>query len=325
MGRLTTYDRERIEHFRRLGLGVREIARRISRDHSVVSRELRRNRSPHFAYEANKAQYFSARRARKTNKRKLLKSTYSRDYVVRKLRLGWSPEQIAGRIKAERPAELAGMEISYEAIYQFIYEEEPWLYHQLRRKKPVRRYQKTRQPQRLKIPERISIHERPEAVNNRLQVGHFESDTVVGRGHKGYLSVQYERAIQLLRLSRLSSLRSEETVEALGQTVESLPHGFVRSITFDNGNENVRHTKIKETYNIATYFCDVAAPYQKGGVENINGLLRQYLPKWRDLSTVTDQEVYKIQEQINNRPRKKLSYQTPNEVLKRYVSGALNS
>jgi IS30 family transposase len=99
----------------------------------------------------------------------------------------------------------------------------------------------------------------------------------------------------------------------------------VRSITFDNGNENVKHTKIKEMYNIATYFCDVAAPYQKGGVENINGLLRQYWPKWRDLGSLTDEEVRKIQEQINNRPRKKLGYQTPNEMLQRYLSGALNS
>jgi IS30 family transposase len=284
----------------------------------VVSRELRRNRSPHFVYEANKAGYFSSRRAGRTNKRKLLKSTSLREYVVSKLRLGWSPEQISGRIKTEKPEELAGLVISYEAIYQFIYQEEPWLYHQLRRKKPVRRYQKNRQPQRLQIPERVSIHARPEWINNRSQIGHLESDTVVGRGHKGYLSVQYERATQLVRLSRLRGLQAKETMEALEQTIESLPAGFVQSITFDNGNENVRHTEIKRAYNILTFFCDIAAPYQKGGVENANGLLRQYFPKWRDLSTVTDQEAYIVQERINNRPRKKLNYQTPNEMLQRY-------
>ena|SRR3989344_3716094 len=325
MGRLTAYDRERIEHWVRLGLGVREIARRVGRDHSVVSRELDRNRSPHFAYEASKAEYFSTRRAKKTNKRKLFKSAALRDYVVGKLHLGWSPEQIAGRIKAEKPAELVGLEVSYEAIYQFIYEEEPWLYHRLRRKKPVRRYQRARQPQQLKIPERISIHARPELINNRSQIGHFESDTVVGRGHKGYLSVQYERAIQLVRISSLRGLKAEQTTEALRQTVESLPPGFVRSITFDNGTENTKHTKIKQEYNIPTYFCDPAAPYQKGGVENVNGLIRQYFPKWRDLSSLTDQEIQKIQERINNRPRKKLNYQTPNEMLQQYQSGALNS
>lgn len=325
MGRLTTYDRERIEHWVRLGLGVREIARRVGRDHSVVSRELHRNRSPHFAYEANKAEYFSARRARKTNKRKLLKSAYLREYVVSKLRQGWSPEQIAGRLEKSPPEELANLRVSYEAIYQYIYQEEPWLYHQLRRRKPVRRYRLARQPNRVTIPERISIHTRPEAINNRSEIGHLESDTVVGRGHKGYLSVQYERATQLLRLGVLSGLQAEKTAEALEQTIESLPTGFVRSITFDNGNENARHTTIRREYSIPTYFCDVAAPYQKGGVENVNGLLRQYFPKWRDLSTVTDQEAHKIQERINNRPRKKLDYQTPNEVLQRYQSGALNS
>lgn len=325
MGRLTAYDREQIEHWVRLGLGVREIARRVGRDHSVVSRELCRNRSLHFSYEAKQADYFANRRAKKTNRRKLLKSTYLREYVVSKLRSGWSPEQIAGRIKTERPDELVGLNVSYEAIYQFIYEEEPWLYHQLRRRKPVRQHQLARQPQRLKIPERVSIHTRPEPINNRSQIGHLESDTVVGRGRKGYLSVQYERATQLLRLSCLSGLQAEKTVEALRYTIESLPTGFVRSITFDNGTENTKHTAIKDGYHIPTYFCDPASPHQKGGVENINGLLRQYLPKWRDLSTLTDQEAHKIQERINNRPRKKLNYQTPNEMLKRYQSGALNS
>lgn len=318
MGRLTAYDRERIEHFVRLGLGVREIARRVGRDHSVVSRELRRNRSSHFAYEANKANYFSARRARKTNKRKLLKSTYLREYVVEKLHLKWSPEQIAGRLKERPPEELKGFRISYEAIYQFIYEEEPWLYHQLRRKKPIRRYRRSRKSRNINIPERISVHKRPEAINQRLETGHWESDSIVGRGHKGYLSVQYERVTQLLRLSYLAGLQAEKTAEALRQTIESLPMGLVRSITFDNGTENTKHLEIKKDYDIQTYFCDPAAPYQKGGVENINGLIRQYLPKWRDLSSLTDREVHKIQESINNRPRKGLNYQTPNELLESY-------
>ena len=318
MGRLTTYDREQIEHWLRLGLGVREIAKKVGRDHSVVSRELRRNRSPHFVYEANKAEYFSARRAHKTNKKKLLKSDRLREYVVASLEAGWSPEQIAGRIKASPPDELIGLEVSYESIYQFIYEEEPWLYHKLRRRKPVRRYQRSRQSKRANIPERISIHERPELINNRSEIGHLESDTVVGRGHKGCLSVQYERVTQLLRLTPLSGFQATETNEALRQTIESFPANFVKSITFDNGTENTKHTQIKDEYGIKTYFCDPASPQQKPGVENINGLVRQYLPKWRDLSNLTGDEVHKIQEKINNRPRKKLGYQTPNEVLKSY-------
>ncbi len=326
MGRLTKYDREQIELYFRLGLSGREIAKNIGRHHSVVERELKRNRSPFFAYEASKADYFSARRAKKTNKRKLEKSVKLYEYVLERLNDDWSPEQIAGRLRKHSPPKLKGLSVSYEAIYQFIYEVEPWLYHQLRYKHSARRKHYSRKTRKIVIPGKVSIHERPEAINAKTEIGHFESDTMSCRGKKQALSVQYERAIQLLRIHKVQGFSAPETKEALRETILSLPDNFAKSITFDNGGEGAKHLELKNEYRLATYFCDTYAAWQKGGVENANGLLRQYLPRKLNLEDVNDRDLYLIQERINNRPRKKLNYQTPNEKLTEYLqSGALNS
>lgn len=326
MGNLTKYDREQIEHWLRLGLSGRAIAKKIGRHHSVVERELERNRSPHFEYVASKADYFSARRAKKTNKRKLEKSEKLYEYVLKKLEKDWSPEQIAGRLKNHPPPSLKGQTISYEAIYQFIYEVEPWLYHKLRYKRYDRQKHFSRKTRKVSIPEKVSIHERPEAINKRYDIGHFESDTMSCKGKKEALSVQYERLIQLVRIHKVQGFNAPETKEALKQTIWSLPDNFVKSLTFDNGGEGAKHNELKREYNLQTYFCDAYAPWQKGGVENINSRLRQYLPRKINLENVNDDQIYEIQERLNNRPRKGLNYKTPNEKLTEFMkSGALNS
>lgn len=221
---------------------------------------------------------------------------------------------------------LCGLTISHEAIYQFVYEVEPWLYHKLRYKRPNRQKHFSRKARKFTIPDKTSIHERPEEINKREEVGHFESDTFSCRGKKQALSVQYERAIQLVCLHKVYSFTAEETKEALAQTIESLPHDFTKSFTFDNGGEGAKHNEIKQEYHLQTYFCDSYKAWQKGGVENMNGLLRQYLPRKIDLQTIGDDQLQEIQERFNNRPRKGLNYQTPNERLIEYQqSGALNS
>ena len=116
------------------------------------------------------------------------------------------------------------------------------------------------------------------------------------------------------------------TLEALKQTIESLPDNLAQSITFDNGTEGAKHQELKRDYDVKTYFCDTYAAWQKGGVENMNGLLRQYLPRKTNLVTISKDQIYEIQEMLNSRPRKGLNYQTPNEKLIEYIqSGALNS
>ena len=326
MGKLTKYDREQIEHHLRTGLSIRAIARMMSRDHSVIVRELKRNCSPHFAYDSSKADYFSQRRARKTNKRKLLKNEKLYDFVLEKLEKDWSPEEIAGRLKKHPPPKLKGLTISHEAIYQFVYDVEPWLYHRLRYKRYDRQKHFSRKTRRVSIPDRTSIHERPEAINEKLEIGHFESDSMICKGKKEIISVQYERLIQLVRIHKIQGFNAPETKEALKQTIWSLPDNFVKSITFDNGTEGAKHHEIKKEFNIKTYFCDAYAPWQKGGVENMNSRLRQYLTRKINLENVTDDQIYEIQERLNNRPRKGLDYKTPNEKLTEFIqSGALNS
>ena len=145
--------------------------------------------------------------------------------------------------------------------------------------------------------------------------GHWESDTVVCRKQKTALSVQYERKTQLLRLHKVRDRSAEATEDALRDTIASLPQQAFRSITFDNGGEGSCHVRIRDDYGIQTFFCDAYASWQKGGVENINGLLRQYIPKDADLSRMTDEDISTIQEMLNNRPRKSLNYLTPDQAI----------
>jgi len=316
--KLTYYDRQQIAHWRRAGLNAKQIAERIGRDRSVVWRELKRNSGCYLPYDANKAHYFAKRRAKKTNRAKLEKDLRLYKYVVEKLGEDWSPEQIAGRLKKCPPKGLAGKKLTHETIYQFIYDKEPWLYHKLRRAHPDRHLRCQRKKRKVIIPDRVPICFRPEKVNNRLELGHFESDSMVGKGHKYGLSVQYERAIQLSALNKIDNFTANETNDALKITVESLPDEFVKSVTFDNGLENAKHTEIKSDYRLLTFFCDPYKAWQKGGVENVIGLVRQYFPKGTDLTDVTSQRVYEIQEKLNNRPRKSLDFKTPNELLLEY-------
>jgi IS30 family transposase len=164
----------------------------------------------------------------------------------------------------------------------------------------------------------VSIGLRPESVNDRSELGHFESDSMVGKRYRQGLSVQYERSIHLARLNKIDNFTADETKEALKITVESLPDNFVKSITFDNGSENTKHTEVKVDYNLQTYFCDPYKAWQKGGVENVIGLVRQYFPKGTSLTDITDYQIFQVQELLNNRPRKSLDFKTPNELLIKY-------
>jgi len=315
--RLNYYDRQQIDYYSRLGWNAKRIAERIGKDRTVVWRELKRNRSPHFKYDADEAQYYSERRSKITNKAKLEKDEKLKEFVFKKLNLGWSPEQISGRLKNYPPEELEGKYICPESIYQHIYSSEPHLYHKLRRAHPNRWKKFGRKKQRREIiPEKVSIHDRPKEIDKRKELGHLESDSMVGKGRSRGISVQYERVSRYTSIQPIENFSSQETKDALTATIACLPDDFVKSITFDNGSENTKHTEIRDEYNINTFFCDPYSAWQKGGVENVIGLIRQYLPKKTDLSKVPIKNLYIIEYLLNNRPRKSLNYKTPNEVLK---------
>lgn len=328
---LSQKEREQIEWFLKLKLKIREIGRRLDRDHGVISRELKRNTLTGHRYSAAVAQRLADRKSHHTNKRKLEADEPLHDWVIKHLQAGWSPEQIAGRLKSHPPKFLQGKYINHESIYQYIYDGEgryEYLYPCLRRKQKKRRRKYGRKPQKTFIPERISIHLRPEVVNERRRYGDWESDTLNFGRHKQAVSVQYERTFMLSRLHKLVNKTAEATEDALSDSVESLPMEFWKSITFDNGAEAAFHTRIRDGYNLETYFCDAYASWQKGGVENLNGLLREYLPKKTDPATITEDRLCHIQESLNTRPRKKLGYLTPNETVRAEINkltGALNS
>lgn len=328
---LTFVQRQWIEFFNNKGQGPRKIARQIKRDHTVVLRELKRNTKPGKKYSAITAQKLADLKAKKTNKRKLDKDRDLHDYVVEQIREGWSPDEVAGKLRDDPPEYLKGRRISYEAIYDYIYNGEgKWegLYHHLRKKHKTRRKKCGRKTQKVAIPERISIHLRPEVINGRKREGDWETDSMKFKKQKVGLSVQYERKLMLARLHKIKNLTMEETEAALSKSIKSLPTELFKSITWDNGKEGICHTRIRDSHDIDTYFCDPYSSWQKGGVENLNGLIREYLPRGTNMSKITDEDVYRIQEKLNNRPRKKLRYKSPNQMLAavtNQLTGALNS
>lgn len=320
----TRYEREKIEYYLRLKMSLRGIGRKLGRDHTAISREIRRNKGDAKGYAAEAASRREERRRRRRKGRKLEKDPALHDHVVRELRIGRSPDVIAGRMKIRPPAALRGRTVSHESIYRYIYEGEGrWegLYHHLRYKRRKRRKhygRKTRE--KVRIPQRISIHARPEEIEARSTFGHWESDSVIYQKQKAILSVQVERRSRLLRVHRAMNKTAEETEHALRKTVESLPGAFFQTMTFDNGTEGANHRAIRDDYGITTYFCDTYSSWQKGSVENMNGIIRRDLPKTKDLSVLSDREIHEIQERINDTPRKCLKYLTPNEVVRQYLN-----
>lgn len=326
MSNLTFYDRERIEFYHPLkGFSLRDIAKIIGRDVSVISREISRHKPQLACYSAELAQKAADHKAHFTNKKKLDKCEKLKQYVEDKIVEDLSPEQISGRLKNHPPAELKDAKyktMCMEAIYQHIYqnEDKPFLYKHLRRSKNQRQKRGKRKERVPIIPDRTSIHDRPKVVEDRKRFGDFEGDTLCGKQGREAVSVAYERKSMATFLEKLATKEAEETAQATGRTIENLPDDFTKSFTLDNGMENFKHAEIKNNYQIETYFCDPFKAWQKGGVENINGLLRQYISKGADMTKIDQNYLKEVQEKLNNRPRKSLGYLTPNEVLAKVIN-----
>ena len=305
---------------------LRQLTKLVGHDHSVLSRELSRNTGAHLSYHPDRAQKISDNRLHQKRKSKLVKHPLLREWVESQLKAGLSPEQVAGVLREAPPPALGGVTISHESIYQYIYEGEGSDWYRYLRKKHSHRGKKRgrKKHKKSRIPERVPIQCRPKEVDERKEFGHWESDSMIFSKQKAGLSVQYERCSQLVRITRVEDRSSNETRNALLCTIESLPKELFKTMTFDNGGEGVCHTMLRHEYDIDTYFCDPYASWQKGGVENMNGLIREYLPRTKDLATLTDRDIFDIQERLNNRPRKGLGYRTPNAVIKEYITnGAL--
>ncbi len=316
---LTYADRLRIETYLSLKQNPKQIAEFLHRDKSVITRELSRNTKKGQPYRADYAQLLADGRQKQAKIHKLVGNVLLQEWVLVCLKEGLSPDEISGRLTDHpelTPTEIWGMTISHEAIYQYIYAPENkslklWRY--LRRKHRHRKLYGTRaKHKKPTIPDRVSIDQRPKVITERTRVGDWETDTVIGKG-KAVLSVQRERKLQLVRIHKVRDKTAEATLEAIIQSVESVPKELFLSLTYDNGTEGMKHMEIKNGFLIETYFCDPYKSWQKGSIENTNGLIREYFPKGMNFDDLTDEQVQAVEDRLNNRPRKKLGYLTPNE------------
>jgi IS30 family transposase len=304
------------------GKNISEIARALDRNKGTISREVTRNSSPKVNYYTMPwVQIKSDRRNCRTHRRFRLKNKETVLYVRSKLKEGWSPEQISGRIGTDCP----GLSISHEAIYQYIYSlgrnrcKEFTVY--LRRKHP-QRWEKSmgRRCRKPKIINRISIDERPADIETRRQFGHWEGDTIVSNKSTASLSCLVERKSRLLMLTKLKRRTVENICNTVVKRLGSFPKHARRTLTLDNGTENAGHEKITASINVKCFFAHPYAAWERGTNENINGLVRWYLPKGTDLSKIPTEQIALIESLINHRPRKCLEYKTPIEVASSCVA-----
>ena len=281
-----------------------QIAQLLNRHKSTISREIARN-TGNRGYRPKQACLLAEERSLGSrNATPITASDWGK--AVDCLLAQWSPVQIANQVG-----------ISHETIYRHVYADKAAggnLYQQLRcQKKRKKRYASGRD-RRGQIVGRRPISERPEHIEARSQIGHWEGDTVIGAAHKQAIVTLVERKSGYALIAKVSNKTSDLVSQAIITQLNPVTP-LVKTLTFDNGKEFAEHARIDTALQSTTYFADPFASWQRGSNENFNGLLRQYIPKKRPLSTVTNKELRMIQDRLNNRPRKRLGFKTPNEVF----------
>ena len=332
------------------GLGVREVARRLGRAASTISRELRRNaatRGGNLDYRATTAQWHAERAARRPKRAKLAANPALRAYAQDRLAgavvapggaavpgpavpwkgrrhgrrqnrrwgMAWSPQQIAERLRLDHPDD-EGMRISHEAIYQALYVQGRGALRReltacLRTGRALR-VPRARSRGRGKsfITPKILISERPAEAGDRAVPGHWEGD-LLGGAKNSHIATLVERRSRFVVLAKVAGKDAATVTIALIRQARRLPAGLMTSLTLDRGLEFAQHKRFTVATDVAVYFCDPRSPWQRGSNENTNGLLRQYFPHGMDLGPVTQARLDRIARQLNTRPRKTLGYRTP--------------
>ena len=285
-----------------------EIAIKLSKDRSSIYRCIKNN-SVAGKFKADAAyELIRHRKLSNVKPRRLLPDSVLAKYVVDKIEEYWSPEQIANSWK-----EVEKESLSHETIYQYVYNYKPELvkiYFRRRGKK----YQHDRRS-KYQILNRRMIDERPEDVELRQDIGHWEGDTIIGKNHKGAICTNVERKSGKLIASKLPNKTAQAVLDATKDDFADLPTRLCISMTYDNGKEFSRHEDIEKETGMTVYFARAYASWQRGTNENTNGLLRQFIPKGTDFDTVSDDDLAKYVDLINNRPRKRLNWLSPNQVF----------
>lgn len=309
-------EREEIMLGLRVGESIGAIARHLNRASSVISREIRRNSTEDGRYQAFWAHSRSLRRRRASRRRERIADHQLRSYLREKLSQGWSPQQIAGRLRRDLP----GKSVSHETIYQYIFTVEPTLTRYLTCGRKRRRRRHSRHGKRIMIAQRTPIEQRPQTVNDREEYGHWEGDTAVSRQSKAALLVLQERKLGLTLLEKLPRCAPPEMNAAVSKRLKDLPASMRRSITFDNGQENRHHLQLRERLGVATYFCNPYSSWEKGSVENAIGLTRRVWPKKTDYALLDERDIAEVEYLLNSRPRKRFGYLSPLEYAASVIS-----
>jgi IS30 family transposase len=293
-----------------------------------VGGKLRKGRGRYQAYKAN-LEAVTDREERGVRPR--LKNELIRTYVVNKMKLGWSPEQISIRLPIDHP----GQKISYEAIYQFVYAQ---IYREgngkirqgcedlrsyLPRRQKRRATKGVRKGQKTERPVLPSIEDRPKEVDKRKEIGHWEDDTMVSRQSLGRLKTINERVTGLVIIEKMKNGSIEESNRTVLERLKMIPFSYRQTLTRDRGTENFGYKEIEETLNISCFFAHPYCSHERGSNKNLNGLIRRYFPKGTDLAKVSDKEVAQIEYLLNSRPRKRLAGLTPYEVFFKETGVAL--
>jgi IS30 family transposase len=314
---LTLAEREEISRGLACDLSLRTIAAKLGRSPSTISRELNRN-GGYSRYRATPADQAAWDRACRPKRCKLACHRLLRRAVATKLRLQWSPQQIAGWLKREHPEDETH-QVSHETIYRSLFIQargalKKELQQHLRTQRAIRRSKhaslKAYGPGQ--ILNMVSIRERPASVEDRAVPGHWEGDLIAG-SNNSYIATLVERHTRYVMLAKVKNKDTESVVSALIKQSKKLPDELYKSLTWDRGKELADHERFTLATDIKVYFCDPSSPWQRGSNENTNGLLRQYFPKGTDLSVHSQAKLNAVARRLNERPRKTLEYETPAE------------
>lgn len=309
---LSLAEREEVSRGLAAGWALRRIARELARAASTISREVSRHGGRR-CYRASDADRLAWRRALRPKPCLLALRPRLRDAVAAKLVLQWSPEQIAGWLEEEYPADQT-MRVSHETIYRSLFIQargvlKKELLSHLRTRRGMRRAKRsTKLPERISDP--ISIRERPAEVEDRAVPGHWEGDLLCGKRHSQIVTL-VERQSRFVMLVKVPTKATDTVVEALSKKILELPAHLRCSLTWDRGIELAAHKAFTVATNVKVYFCDPYSPWQRGTNENTNGLLRQYFPDGTDLSRFSQADLDAVALRLNQRPRKTLGFKTP--------------